>query len=496
MDKEKLREVLLNCKFEKQDDVADSRFSKAKIWVAHTGWNYNSTYFSKEILTEMAENTLGGIPLVAFLQKEDGMKDFAGHEEILVMDESGEIKEVYLGIPYGFVPEQPEWGFETKEVNGETLEYLVVYNVNIWNKFDGSELFNEDKGQSMELLPDDLDGIYTTELPSDHEANVDGREGWYITNATFDALCALGDNYEPAMKGSVIEKFSNKFTKNGFKEMMQDMFAEYAKESDEGGEKVDKDKYELNFDELIGMLDEKLRAQGTFVDDWGDEVPKYIVATANSENVFYWDLSEGWSLYGAPYSIMEEDLEIDMENSFEAINTIIPKSDAFEKDNHGVNFAKIVSDKLTEKFNTVKDNEIEDLIAKHSVELEEKEENYTKELEIKDDELSKLTKKIEELTEFKKGIIKDTKVEYVNSIENLDSTEKDELISNIDEYDTDSLKAKIAQMVGEKSIKFSKQVEPIKDEFVNDDLEENDENDEDKALNDFIKKYSRKTEEE
>lgn len=488
MDKEKLKEVLLNCKFEKYETDEDVRFSKAKIWVAHTGWNYNSTYFSKEILTDMAENTLGGIPLVAFLQKEDGMKDFAGHEEVFVLDENGEIKEVYLGVPYGFVPEVPEWSFETTEVDGEELEYLVVHNVKIWNKFDGSELFDENKSQSMELLPDDLEGVYTTELPSDHEAVVDGREGWYITNATFDALCALGDNYEPAMKGSVIEKFSNKFTKNGFKEMVKEMFSEYAKESDGGGEKVDKDKekYELNFDELMNMLDENLRGMGTFVDDWGDEVPKYIVATANSENVFYWDLSEDWSLFGAPYSMSEDELNIDMENSFEAIQTIIPKSDAFEKVSEikGVSFAKIVSDVLTERFNSVKDAEVEDLIAKHSVELQERKDNYEKEIVEKDEQIKKLN-------EFKNDVLKENRIDYVNSIDNLETHEKEMLIEKIDEYTMESLETEIKIIIGEKSIKFTKGEKPkeIKDNFT----KEVKDDDEISEFQKKLDKYQKKT---
>jgi hypothetical protein len=493
MEKDKLKDVLLNCKFEKyESDSADARFSKAKIWVAHTGWNYNSTYFSKEMLQDMAENSLGGIPLVAFLQKDEDNKDFAGHEEIAVLDEDDNIKFVYVGIPFGFVPKQPDWSFETKDVNGESVEYLVVNDVEIWNKFDGSELFDDTKGQSMELLPDDLDGTYTTELPSNHEALVDGREGWFVTSATFDALCALGDNYEPAMKGSVIEKFSNKFTKNGFKQSVQDMFAEYAKELDKGGEDMGKkteENYELNFDEKLKLLDEKLKSEGTFVNDWHEETHKFMAYTADSEYVFYWDMQDDWKLYGASYTMTDGEVIIDMENSFEVVNVITPKSDAFEKDISvkSDNFAKVVSDFLNDKFEAIKDEKIKELTEKHSGELSSKEEEYSKDLETKDSEIKKLG-------DFKAKVLRNQRTDYVNSVANLNEDERKILIENIDEYTMETLEDEVAKIIGKKSVKFTKNIQTtISDEFVEEE-ESNEEDDDD--YNRFVKKYSRKNEEE
>lgn len=490
MKKDKLRKSLLNCKFEQMESTEDSRFSKVKIWVAHTGWNYNSTYFSKDMLSKMADESLGKIPIVAFLESDGTDKDFAGHEEAFVV-ENDDIKLKYLGVPYGFIPSNPEYAFETKEVDGEELEYLTVFG-EVWNKFDGSELFENVKGQSMELLPENLDGIYTTELPENHEALDDGQEGWYVTSAVFDALCALGDNHEPAMKGSVIEKFTNRFTKeNSFKEQFEEMFKEYSKGLDEGGEKVEKDKekYELKFDEKISMLAEKLRGMGTFTDQWGDEWNKYIFVKADSENVYYWDASDDWKLYGAPYSITQEETMVDVENAFEAIDTIIPKSDAFEKDEEFEkgNFAKIVSDILTEKFNKVKDAEVEDLVAKHNVELEEREKNYTKDLEEKDNE-------IEKLSEFKSKVLRNQRTDYVNSVANLNDDERKMFIEDIDNYTMETLKDEIAKVIGKKSVKFTKDIQPtITDDFVE---EEKTSKKEDDDFNRFVKKYSRKNEEE
>jgi hypothetical protein len=493
MDKDKLKDVLLNCKFEKyESDSEDPRFSKAKIWVAHTGWNYNSTYFSKEMLQDMAENSLGGIPLVAFLEKDEDSKDFAAHEEIVVLDDDGSIKFVYVGVPFGFVPKKPDWSFETKDVDGESVEYLVVNDVQIWNKFDGSELFDDIKGQSMELLPDNLDGTYTTDLPSNHEALVDGREGWFVTSATFDALCALGDNYEPAMKGSVIEKFSNKFTKNGFKQSVQDMFAEYAKELDKGGEDMEKkteENYELNFDEKLKLLDEKLKSEGTFVNDWHEETHKFIAYTADSEYVFYWNIQEDWKLYGASYTMTDGEVMIDMENSFEVVNVITPKSDAFEKDISvkSDNFAKVVSDFLNDKFEAIKDEKIKELTEKHSGELSSKEEEYSKDLETKDSEIKKLG-------DFKAKVLRNQRTDYVNSVSNLNEDERKILIESIDEYTMETLEDEVAKIIGKKSVKFTKNIQTtISDEFVEEEESDEEEYDE---LNRFIKKYSRKNEEE
>jgi len=475
-----------NCDY-KYSASEDKRFSEVKVWVAHVGWNYNGTYFSKELLEEMANESLAEIPIVGFLEyDEDGDKDFAGHEETFVVD-NGEVKLKYLGVPYGFVPSTPEWQFEELETEKGTLEYLTV-KAKVWNKFDGSELFSEDKGHSMELVSDTLEGVKASELPDSHEAGGQGIDGWFITNAQFEALCVLGDNHSPAMAGSMIEKFSHRFTEeSSFKAKFKEMLSEYT--SEEGGEKVDKDeKYELTLQQKQMMLSEKVEMLEMISDeDW--EYPRYSFVDADEDYVYAYDYKEYKSV-GFPYSIEDKEIVLNSEEMFEAISAMMPKSDAFE-DKEDVITKLIESQK--DKFDKKLDNELGDLAQKHEVELEDVKSNHEKVIDGLNGNIESKCSKIEELEKFKNNVIKERKIEYINSIDNLDEVDKEKLIETVDNYDTDSLKSKVAQVIGEKTIKFSKKVEPIKDVF------DTSNDDGDKELSDLdklIKKYSKKNEEE
>ena len=213
-----VKSVTCNYEVLKQDD--DSRFSRVKILVAHTGWNYNGTYFSKDLLEKMAKESLGRIPIVGFVEEGENGTDFASHEEEYVVRITPEGEEktelVYLGKAFGFVPPNPEFEFEMVDTEIGEVEYLVTYGY-VWNKFKGSELFNDVKNHSMELLPETLDGDWVD--------RGEGKGGWKITTATFDALCALGDSHAPAMEGSMIKKFSYNFNReSSFKKDFEEFF--------------------------------------------------------------------------------------------------------------------------------------------------------------------------------------------------------------------------------------------------------------------------------
>ena len=211
---------------------SDSRFTPVKIWIAHTGKNLNKSYFSKELLESMIPS-LKFVPIVGFIQTDNGNKDdFAGHEERYIVTKDG-VEVEYLGRMYGFIPEDNNARFEMKTVNGVEREYLVADGI-IVNKFaKAKEILDRDseKGQSMELVRETLDGYYEKK-----------DDQFVITSAEFDALCILGDSKIPAMVGGAIEKIQFTAMKFELQELINELKLELKNEK--GGNGLDITKFE------------------------------------------------------------------------------------------------------------------------------------------------------------------------------------------------------------------------------------------------------------
>lgn len=442
-----VKSVKCNYEILERDDT--DRFSRVKVLVAHTGWNYNGTYFSKELLENMANESLGKIPIVGFLEETEYGKDFAGHEEgykVKVNSEGEEeIELVYFGVPFGFIPPSPEFDFEMVDTELGELEYLVTYGY-VWNKFEGSELFDEQKSHSMELLPETLDGNWVD------RGNNQG--GWEITNATFDALCALGDNHSPAMAGSMIEKFSHKFTKkHSFKEQFQEMYDEYERVEDEGGEQMEKE-------ERKELLLNKVNSLGTFENELGDTVPKYSLVDID-EDVVILKSFEDWNDYGVEFTIDPETKEVDMdiEKAFEAIAKYSPKSEALEEGESkfeskvGEDFDRI----LNAKHNTLT-TEKDELWKKYEKKLEDEKTAITKDFE---DEKEKYEKTISELTKFKDNQVSKDKASFIRKVENLTEDEKQNFLDERNDYSMDELVNKVKLFVADKVMTYSKKEDEV-----------------------------------
>ncbi|HFI0463181.1 TPA: hypothetical protein ACGO1T_000525 [Streptococcus suis] len=190
-------------------DELDNRFIKVKIWIAHTGVNHNGTHFTKETLLLMAK-TLPYVPIVGFVGvNQYGEEDFRGHEERIILTH-GDIKQEYLGVPCGFIPNEPNAKIEYRD----GLEYLTCEGY-IWTKFDKIvELFKRSNGRkahSMEI--DSLEGF------------VDEYGILNVTNSRFSGLCILGDDVMPAMQGSTVEFFSANTLKKEIENMIENYFS-------------------------------------------------------------------------------------------------------------------------------------------------------------------------------------------------------------------------------------------------------------------------------
>ena len=225
MDKKKNLLNINTSEYELLPDVdkhtMDGRFKKVKIWVAHTGENLNATAFSRESLLKLSE-TLPYTPIVGYVKKDENGEDFLGHEREITIDRDGMTIE-YLGVPYGFVPENPNEKIELREGK----EWLTTEGY-LWTKFDKTlNIFdnaNGRKSQSMEI--EALDG-YT-----------DDNGVYNIENSVFSALCILGEGVRPAMQGSTIEFFEADSLRSEIANMFKE-FTEESKDVEEGGAELD-----------------------------------------------------------------------------------------------------------------------------------------------------------------------------------------------------------------------------------------------------------------
>lgn len=219
----------------------DGRFKKVKIWVAHTGENLNATAFSRESLLKLSE-TLPYTPIVGYVKKDENGEDFLGHEREITIDRDGMTIE-YLGVPYGFVPENPNEKIELREGK----EWLTTEGY-LWTKFDKTlNIFdnaNGRKSQSMEI--EALDG-YT-----------DDNGVYNIENSVFSALCILGEGVRPAMQGSTIEFFEADSLRSEIANMFKE-FTEESKDVEEGGAELDLEnkKDEVTEEEVQPQVEEQ-----------------------------------------------------------------------------------------------------------------------------------------------------------------------------------------------------------------------------------------------
>lgn len=230
MNKELSKETLsIPVIFQKREEysVKDTRFTKVKIWLMHTGINENGSCFSRESI-EKAIPTLANTPILGYIEDNSrGDEDFSDHRHGFVT-KNGERKYKYLGSAYGVIPETHNARFEKRLCDdGVEREFLVVDGL-MWNKLeDGVEILSKFgiKGQSMELDDKDYDGHF------------DENKIFHFTRFIFYGACLLGIDSQPAMTNSTVEVEFCKDLKGEIRNKLE-IFKEYVK----GGASVDKEK--------------------------------------------------------------------------------------------------------------------------------------------------------------------------------------------------------------------------------------------------------------
>lgn len=484
----------LPIQFEKQEESEDTRFTKVKIYLMHTGKNLNNSIFTKNVVEE-ALDSLANVPIVGYISTNSKNEaDFNGHEERIIIEKDG-VKVEYLGRVYGIIPETNNAQFEMRTVDGVEREYLVCEGL-LYNKFPESvEIFERDgsKGQSMELQPSSIEGKFN-------------KQGIYeFSKFRFEAACILGDGVTPAMSGSLIEKF----TLSSMQEEIKELLAEFNKNftqfnstmSSKGGEnvdeklellskysqlgeevleklKVDLEKYSLEEleNKLLQMteaepqqeetekpadefatneeekedeevetdfalsgkqLEKEIRnalKKDTFTDEWGWEYRSYWFVDYDDNRIIAEESKEN-RLVSLGYSLNGDFVEIDFESKK-------PVKIAYV-DMEGEQVAFTLTSQERKEFD-----------------LEQKKEVVTKEVQ---DQFAEEKKEVEQvqdeltsLREFKQGKEKEDKMATIEKFSELPEEVVKPFVDEIDKYTKEELELNLLAEVGKRNLTFSK----------------------------------------
>ncbi|MFS0643684.1 hypothetical protein [Siminovitchia sp. 179-K 8D1 HS] len=222
--------------FQKVDTLGndDSRFLKVKIWLMHTGENFNGSYFSKEVVNKYT-HTLANTPVLAYIEENSlGEEDFSDHRITLEKDSDGNFNFKYLGAAVGVIPENNNARWEMRVTDhGEEKEYLVV-DALLWTKWD----------DPINIMKSRKKVAQSMELSEDYSGRFDENNVFHFERFSFNGACLLGVDYQPGMDSASAEIM---FTKeSNLQEIIQEKLNEYySLISKEGGSKMNKEKENL-----------------------------------------------------------------------------------------------------------------------------------------------------------------------------------------------------------------------------------------------------------
>ena len=384
--------------FEKIDEIksGDTRFTRLKCWLMHTGKNYNNSSFSRKVI-EDALPTLAYIPVVGFLENDEfGEEDFSDHRYIVTKDGNG-VRRKYIGSAYGVVlsSEDNNAHFETKMCDDGVEREFIVADAVAWNFLENSSrVLNRDliKDHSIELDENSVDGFE------------DENGLFHFTKFSFRAACVLGNGTCPAMEGSVVEvvNFSmSDFAKDIQKELIN-KYSEFTKMMDDtktftelklvnektnqgGIEAMPNTNSVAQFENISAMV----RQHEMFTNKFNEEHSRFEVVDICENEVVVVDKMNNYNCFGLSFATNDDgETEIDFENAkkkkicFEdcAENDVVHE-DAFDFGKHieeieNVAFAKIeeMNSKVSE-FEVAK-NEIEEKYNQINAEFEEMKPKY------------------------------------------------------------------------------------------------------------------------
>ena len=208
--------------FQKMKDfeTEDTRFTKVKIWICHTGLNHNWSDMSKRVIEE-AIPTLANTPILGYIEpNSNDEEDFSDHRRKL---DKESLSMKYSGKAVGVIGESNNAKFEMRLCDdGIEREYLTVEG--LLNKLEDSiDIMNRDivKSQSMELHEDSTDMLMII---------------IYLCSLRWFMVVHPRIDHQPAMESSTIEligKDRMQYTAESYKDEMRQIKEEINSKLDE-----------------------------------------------------------------------------------------------------------------------------------------------------------------------------------------------------------------------------------------------------------------------
>lgn len=170
--------LIFQAQITQNSPMENSGFTLCRARVFYTGLNRNGSYIDKEFAKSFIATAIG-CPVIGLWDHEKG--DFTDHT-------SSDRKRAY-----GFIPEDPNFAWETSyDYDGVEREY-ASFNVVLWTKAfeEANDIINHPL--SMEINPDTINGSFMV---------IDGEYCFKFTSAEMLGICVLGYNVEPCFEGA------------------------------------------------------------------------------------------------------------------------------------------------------------------------------------------------------------------------------------------------------------------------------------------------------
>ena len=181
--------------------------SECHVKVLYHGLNRNGSYISKAVAEKLA-NKLPGTPIVGLFSEEK--QDFEDHgERVVISNGTPQLKRVTKS--FGFVKQDTKVWWQTFEENGEKRDYMMCEGY-LWTEAfpEVKRVIEKGNWQSMEFMPQSLKGEWAE---MNHEK---GKNSLFfvVEDASFRALCILGEAVEPCFETASIGAPGTLFTKD------------------------------------------------------------------------------------------------------------------------------------------------------------------------------------------------------------------------------------------------------------------------------------------
>lgn len=181
--------------------------SECHVKVLYHGLNRNGSYISKSVAEKLA-NKLPGTPIVGLFSEEK--QDFEDHgERVVINNGTPQLKRVTKS--FGFVKQDTKVWWQSFEENGEKRDYMMCEGY-LWTEAfpEVKRVIEKGNWQSMEFMPQSLKGEWAE---MNHEK---GKSSLFfmVEDASFRALCILGEDVEPCFETASIGAPGTLFTKD------------------------------------------------------------------------------------------------------------------------------------------------------------------------------------------------------------------------------------------------------------------------------------------